>query len=74
MRAAKVPCTKYTAFFDVAQVCRLNEVDKEERPDVDSVYMSVCQALTGSEQAAEAGQRLYVRSGNCCRPVTIELV
>lgn len=24
------------------------KVDKEERPDVDSVYMSVCQALTGS--------------------------
>ena len=24
------------------------KVDKEERPDVDSVYMSVCQAFTGS--------------------------
>ena len=24
------------------------KVDKEERPDIDSVYMSVCQALTGS--------------------------
>lgn len=24
------------------------KVDKEERPDVDSIYMSVCQALTGS--------------------------
>ena len=24
------------------------KVDREERPDVDSVYMSVCQALTGS--------------------------
>ena len=24
------------------------KVDKEERPDIDSVYMAVCQALTGS--------------------------
>lgn len=24
------------------------KVDREERPDVDAVYMSVCQALTGS--------------------------
>ena len=24
------------------------KVDREERPDVDSVYMSVCQAYTGS--------------------------
>ena len=24
------------------------KVDKEERPDIDSVYMSVCQAFTGS--------------------------
>ena len=24
------------------------KVDKEERPDVDSVYMSICQAFTGS--------------------------
>ena len=24
------------------------KVDKEERPDIDSVYMGVCQALTGS--------------------------
>ena len=24
------------------------KVDREERPDIDSVYMSVCQALTGS--------------------------
>lgn len=24
------------------------KVDKEERPDVDSIYMSVCQAFTGS--------------------------
>ena len=24
------------------------KVDREERPDVDSVYMSVCQAMTGS--------------------------
>lgn len=24
------------------------KVDKEERPDIDSIYMSVCQALTGS--------------------------
>lgn len=24
------------------------KVDREERPDIDSVYMSACQALTGS--------------------------
>ena len=24
------------------------KVDKEERPDIDSIYMTVCQALTGS--------------------------
>ncbi len=24
------------------------KVDREERPDIDSVYMNVCQALTGS--------------------------
>ena len=24
------------------------KVDREERPDVDSIYMTVCQALTGS--------------------------
>ena len=24
------------------------KVDREQRPDIDSVYMSVCQALTGS--------------------------
>ena len=24
------------------------KVDKEERPDIDSIYMSVCQAFTGS--------------------------
>lgn len=23
------------------------KVDREERPDIDSIYMSVCQALTG---------------------------
>ena len=41
--------------FEDAQVAEiLNEhyisikVDREERPDVDAVYMSVCQALTGS--------------------------
>lgn len=26
----------------------LVKVDKEERPDIDSVYMAVCQAFTGS--------------------------
>lgn len=26
----------------------LVKVDKEERPDIDSVYMTVCQAFTGS--------------------------
>lgn len=25
------------------------KVDREERPDIDAVYMSVCQALTGAE-------------------------
>lgn len=41
--------------FEDEEIARiLNEVfisikvDKEERPDIDSVYMSVCQALTGS--------------------------
>ena len=41
--------------FEDAQVARLlNEnfvcvkVDKEERPDIDSIYMSACMALTGS--------------------------
>lgn len=24
------------------------KVDREERPDIDALYMSVCQALTGS--------------------------
>ncbi len=40
--------------FEDAEIAKLLEdyvcikVDREERPDVDSVYMSVCQALTGS--------------------------
>ncbi len=41
--------------FEDAQIAEiLNQhfisikVDKEERPDIDSIYMSVCQALTGS--------------------------
>ncbi|WP_312644027.1 thioredoxin domain-containing protein [Hydrogenoanaerobacterium sp.] len=37
---------------EVAQALNRNfiaiKVDKEERPDIDSVYMNVCQALTGS--------------------------
>lgn len=37
---------------EVAEVLNKNyvavKVDREERPDIDSVYMSVCQALTGS--------------------------
>lgn len=37
---------------EVARVLNENyiaiKVDREERPDIDSVYMSVCQALTGS--------------------------
>lgn len=37
---------------DVAKVLNDNfvsiKVDKEERPDIDSIYMSVCQAFTGS--------------------------
>ena len=27
------------------------KVDREERPDIDSVYMSVCQAMTGSRRS-----------------------
>lgn len=44
----------HESFEDEQVAKKLNEhfisvkVDKEERPDVDSVYMSVCQALTGS--------------------------
>jgi hypothetical protein len=41
--------------FEDAEVARLLndgfvciKVDREERPDIDNVYMSVCQALTGS--------------------------
>ena len=41
--------------FEDPQIARLLndwfvavKVDKEERPDIDSVYMAVCQALTGS--------------------------
>lgn len=37
---------------DIAEILNRNfvsiKVDREERPDIDSVYMSVCQALTGS--------------------------
>ncbi|MDL0172596.1 thioredoxin domain-containing protein, partial [Clostridioides difficile] len=37
---------------EVAEIMNRNfvaiKVDKEERPDVDSVYMTVCQAMTGS--------------------------
>ncbi len=37
---------------EIAEILNRNfvavKVDKEERPDIDSVYMSVCQALTGS--------------------------
>lgn len=38
--------------FDVAKLLNENfisiKVDREERPDIDSVYMTVCQALTGA--------------------------
>lgn len=37
---------------EIAEILNLNfvsiKVDREERPDIDSVYMSVCQELTGS--------------------------
>lgn len=37
---------------EIAEILNQNfvsvKVDREERPDIDSVYMSVCQALTGS--------------------------
>jgi len=45
---------EHESFEDDDVAARLNgtfvcvKVDKEERPDVDSVYMSVCQAMTGS--------------------------
>lgn len=44
----------HECFEDITVANFLNEnfisikVDREERPDIDSVYMSVCQALTGS--------------------------
>lgn len=44
----------HESFEDTAIASILNEnfvsikVDKEERPDIDSIYMSVCQSLTGS--------------------------
>ena len=44
----------HESFEDPAVAALLNahfvsiKVDKEERPDIDSIYMSVCQALTGS--------------------------
>lgn len=44
----------HESFEDKEIAAILNEnfisikVDKEERPDIDSIYMSVCQALTGS--------------------------
>lgn len=44
----------HESFEDIAVAKILNEkfvsikVDKEERPDVDSIYMNVCQMLTGS--------------------------
>lgn len=44
----------HESFEDAAVAALLNEhfvsikVDREERPDIDSIYMAVCQALTGS--------------------------
>lgn len=44
----------HESFEDAAVAALLNahfvsiKVDKEERPDIDSIYMAVCQALTGS--------------------------
>ena len=44
----------HESFEDTAIASILNEhfisikVDKEERPDIDGIYMSVCQSLTGS--------------------------
>lgn len=38
--------------LEIAEILNKNfvsiKVDREERPDIDSVYMSVCQALTGN--------------------------
>lgn len=39
------------------------KVDREERPDVDSVYMSVCQAMTG-----QGGWPLTIIMTPACRP------
>lgn len=44
----------HESFEDAAVAALLNEhfvsikVDREERPDIDSIYMAVCQAITGS--------------------------
>lgn len=44
----------HESFEDAAVAALLNEhfvsikVDREERPDIDSIYMAVCQALTGN--------------------------
>ncbi|HBK86585.1 MAG TPA: thioredoxin domain-containing protein [Firmicutes bacterium] len=46
--------TERESFEDAAVAAALNnafvciKVDREERPDIDTVYMNVCQALTGS--------------------------
>ena len=39
------------------------KVDREERPDIDSVYMSVCQAMTG-----QGGWPLTIIMTPDCRP------
>ena len=39
------------------------KVDREERPDVDSVYMAVCQAMTG-----QGGWPLTIIMTPACRP------
>jgi len=44
----------HESFEDVAVAALLNEafvcikVDREERPDIDGIYMTVCQMMTGS--------------------------
>ncbi len=50
-----------TAFLNREYICV--KVDREERPDIDSVYMSVCQAMNG-----QGGWPLTILMTPDCRP------
>lgn len=61
------------------------KVDREERPDIDAVYMSVCQAVTGSggwpltilmtpEQKPFFAGTYFPKRGTCGRPGLMELL